>query len=52
MKDTVKNNPWREQSPKRAAAEFRGHAKDVIAIAMVKGYGAELRDVGYSLRTI
>ena len=39
-------------SPKRAAAEFRGYAKDVIAIAMVKGYGAELRDVGYSLRAI
>ena len=52
VKDTVKNNPWRELSPKRAAAEFRGYAKDVIAIAMVKGYGAELRDVGYSLRAI
>ena len=46
MKDTEKSNPWRGQSPKRAAAEFRGHAKDVIAIAMVKGHGAVLRGVG------
>ena len=52
MKDTVKKNPWREHSPKRAAAEFRAYAKEVIAIAMVKGYGAELREVGYSLRAI